>query len=145
MVRSTSIKTYNDIINEGLVHGMQEEVMREIKKTPNMTDSEIAHNLGYGDMNKTRPRRRELVEMGIVIENGKRRCTITDRTVFQWKIVDEIEYKQINKLELSPTEMVRILKLIKKADENQLELIKTKIEHLQKKEKIPSSQQTLNW
>jgi hypothetical protein len=85
-VQETSIKAYHEIIDEGLVGKRQTEVFELLIKNPNLTDTEIAIKLGYKDMNKTRPRRKDLVDLGMVIENGKRTCSITTRTVIQWCI-----------------------------------------------------------
>lgn len=51
-----------------------------------MTDREIADALGFQDPNAVRPRRKELVDMGLLSESDKRVCAITGKTVLTWKV-----------------------------------------------------------
>jgi transcription initiation factor IIE alpha subunit len=94
-VQDTSIKAYHEIIEEGIVGKRQAEVFELLTKTSDLTDSEIAIKLGYKDMNKTRPRRKDLVDLGIVEEHGKRHCSITKRTVIQWRIKPKLTIADI--------------------------------------------------
>ena len=55
----------------------------------NSTDKEISIGTNL-NINCVTGRRNELFEYGIVEENGKRECSITKRTVYQWIIVQEI-------------------------------------------------------
>lgn len=86
MVRDTSIVTYKEIISEGIVGIMQAEVLEYLAGHPDRTDTEIAIGLGYSDMNKVRPRRKELLDFGIIEDNGTRECIVTGRVVHQWRI-----------------------------------------------------------
>lgn len=52
------------------------------------TDSEIERALGMGG-NTERPRRRELVLMGLVVDSGKRRLTATRRQAAVWVVKDQ--------------------------------------------------------
>lgn len=54
------------------------------------TDREIARSLGFGDPNKVRPRRFELMEASLIIEAGTKICSVTERTALMWKINSEL-------------------------------------------------------
>lgn len=86
MVQDTSKKTYYELMNEGVISGMQSEVLGALEHLGEATDSEIAVHLGYEDMNKVRPRRKELEELGIVVEIRKEACSITGRTAIKWGV-----------------------------------------------------------
>ena len=51
-----------------------------------LTDLEIAYKLGFGDPNHVRPRRYELVSLGLVEKVGKRHCSISGRKALTWGI-----------------------------------------------------------
>lgn len=97
MISDTSIQSYDEIINSGLVGTGQQRVMEVLQYKGTLTDSEITETLGDTDPNKVRPRRRELVQMGIVTSYGKRFCTITQKEVYQWGIAQQIVFKPLNK------------------------------------------------
>lgn len=84
-VRDTSIKVYYDLIDEGYVSDRQQLIINFLLVHPCSTDSEIAFGLGFDDPNNVRPRRKELFDMGLVLDVGKRVCRVTGRTVYQWK------------------------------------------------------------
>lgn len=107
-VRETSIKTYYEIIGEGLLGEAQKIVFLAFKEHENSTDREIADFLGKKDPNVVRPRRRELVLMGCLEEVGKRECLMTGRTAIIWNIPKNIQFrklisKKINKKEAFQT------------------------------------------
>lgn len=97
-VRDTSIKTYNEIIAEGLLGDRQVEVYQLLEQRPDMTDMEITKALGQEDPNYARPRRKELLDMGLIESSGKRRCSITHREVYQWRIIENAPYKKLVKV-----------------------------------------------
>ena len=74
---------------EGYVSDLQHDVWTCLVKNPLSTDREITSLLGYDDPNKVRPRRKELVNMGLVVEEPKRACTITGRSCYTWKAVNK--------------------------------------------------------
>lgn len=51
------------------------------------TDLEVSRFSGHGDPNYFRPRRNELVKMGLVIEIGKRACAVSGKTALVWWFV----------------------------------------------------------
>jgi hypothetical protein len=84
-MRKTSLMAYTQVPELG---EMQQRVYDKIKECNQLgiypTDREIAFFLGYGDPNKIRPRRYELMEVGLIREEGKRKCTVTDRLAITW-------------------------------------------------------------
>lgn len=93
-MRSTSLEAYHSLDDLGV---RQLKVLHAIK-TMNKhgdypTDQEITRWMGYYDPNKVRPRRRELENMGFVVEYGKRRCKVTDRQAVTWRATDLPERK----------------------------------------------------
>ena len=96
-VQDTSIKTYHEIISEGLLGDRQVEVYELLAKNVPLTDMEITQKLGKKDPNYVRPRRKELVDMGIVEDAGKRKCSITNRDAYQWQIVEKAAFKKLVK------------------------------------------------
>ena len=83
-VRLTSVLTYNDIVDEGLVGDRQQMVYEAFRKYSGSSDSEITRLLGFSDNNAVRPRRCELVDMGLIYEGEKRKCSVTGRLVMTW-------------------------------------------------------------
>ena len=94
MIRETSIRTYRDIIDEGIVGERQIKVLEYIAQHPDLTDTEIAVGLGYSDMNKVRPRRKELLDMKMIKDNGKKECSITHRECHHWRLADTMPSKE---------------------------------------------------
>lgn len=48
------------------------------------TDLEITRFAGHSDPNYFRPRRNELVKMGLIIECPKRECSVSHKTALTW-------------------------------------------------------------
>ena len=94
MVRDTSIATYRNIIDEGIVGEKQIVVLEFLERNPNSTDKETSVRTGL-NINCVTGRRNELVDYGIVEYNGKRKCTITHRTVYQWHIKEGLSINRI--------------------------------------------------
>ena len=86
-VRDTSIEAYRYL--QDTLGKRQLKVYEAIKRCylnwGASTDREIATYLGWKDPNNVRPRRNELVEMGWVVEAGKRKCKVSGRTVWTWR------------------------------------------------------------
>jgi DNA-binding Lrp family transcriptional regulator len=80
MAHENSIEGYHATAEARKVR--TEEVMEafRLKDFPR-TDREISRLLGYADMNAVRPRITELIEEGILIEAGKVKDPLTNRTV----------------------------------------------------------------
>jgi len=85
-MRPTSLQAYGELPELG---EMQRRVLNVIVehaiKGEHLTDREIARELGYGDPNKVRPRRFELMEMGLITEAGTRACRVSGRQALTWR------------------------------------------------------------
>lgn len=120
MVRQTSIESYVQLKKDNILGVQQQLVMDALKVLKIASDSEIARHLRYDDINKVRPRRFELVDLGCVEEAGKDLCSVTGRKVIKWKLVnDKILKKQMLKTELTLREITRLLKMIDEASPQQ--------------------------
>ena len=84
-VRDTSLDAYHDPVNREKLGRCQVIVLECLEKYPDSTDREISWKTGLA-INNVTGRRNELVDLGLVEENGKRVCSISGRTVYQWRI-----------------------------------------------------------
>ena len=89
-VRTTSIEAYKRLKEEGKDITNEEKVYLAIKIQPNMTDSEIAMVLGFDDRNQVRPRRKSLLDQGLIHSTGTRSCLMTGRECLTWAIVENV-------------------------------------------------------
>jgi len=85
MVRDTSLICYRELVELGKVNDRCQEVYNYIIKNPSETDTEISKGLGYDDPNKVRPRRKDLYNMGLVVECEVRKCSFTNRLCHTWE------------------------------------------------------------
>lgn len=85
MQQDTSIRVYEDEVKPTL--GERQKKVRELLLIypTGLSNAEIGQHLGW-EINRVTPRSNELVKMGVVIEAGKRQCTVTGRTVHTWKL-----------------------------------------------------------
>lgn len=88
-VRSTSIKAYHEIIEEGILGDQEVMVLMCINEVGEATDKEISVMLGL-NINAVTGRRNELVKLGIVESCGRRECSVTGRRVYSWTVSDPI-------------------------------------------------------
>ena len=86
MIRDTSLYAYEDIKSDGSVGKKQKEVYDYLLTHSDKTDQEICRGLGYTDRNIVSPRRNELFKKGIIINVGKRLCTVRNRLAIVWRI-----------------------------------------------------------
>jgi transcription initiation factor IIE alpha subunit len=93
MIQDTSIKSYADV--KEFLGDRQNIVLNAISDLGECTDSEIANYLGYPDLNSVRPRRFELVELGLVQEKCRRICKITGKTAISWCLGGKTEAKPV--------------------------------------------------
>jgi len=81
-IQQTSIDAF--IEEEHRLGEMEQLVYDGFKRHGPHTDKEMAFLLGFVEGNKVRPRRNSLVEKGLIISLGKRKCDITGKTVIIW-------------------------------------------------------------
>jgi hypothetical protein len=131
-MRDTSIQTYKELYNEGKIGKRQAEVLKALERLRYATDSEIAHFLGYSDINMIRPRRKELFDLGIICEYDKAICKMSGRTAIRWEI--NRGDKKKTKDCISNASMNNIRKLISEANDFQRDTIKRWLDGKEKKD-----------
>jgi hypothetical protein len=82
-VRETSRESYRNMPH---LSEDQQSILVAFNAYPDSTDMEIADRLGYADPNRVRPRRYELVELGFIINTGKRVCKVSKKKAMIWKV-----------------------------------------------------------
>lgn len=83
MIRQTSLMAYEDILPELSVR--HQEYIKKLKEIGHpATDQEVSRFAGHSDPNYFRPRRNELVKQGVIIEVGKRVCSVSGKTALVW-------------------------------------------------------------
>jgi len=85
-VRNTSKVTYGELIQEGFVSDLQQEVYELVSENYGLTDRELCRIAGIKDPNHLRPRRNELCKLGLIEEVSKRKCTLSGRIALTWKV-----------------------------------------------------------
>lgn len=105
MVRDTSIKAYREIKDSGLLGKRETEVYKGIFDHGPCTDRELAEKLGKDDPNYVRPKRRELVKQGLIEEHDKKKCDVSKKTVYVWRIKKDttfFKFKELRKKHKDP-------------------------------------------
>jgi len=83
-MKQTSLMCYQELKHEGLLGERQLVVYNGLKKFGYCSDRELTHFLGFKDPNIVRPRRNDLVKLGLIEEKQKDKCRITKRTAIIW-------------------------------------------------------------
>lgn len=81
-MRDTSLLAYMELSD---ISEKQEKVLEAIKENPDSTDRELTIIMGYSDPNAVRPRRKELLDLGLIESSGKRECTISKKIAYTWR------------------------------------------------------------
>jgi len=93
-MRQTSLLAYQELKQADL-NRRYKRILEALRYYGAMTDREICNVLGYKDPNKVRPRRNELVKMGIIEEKGKRICSISRKKAIMWGVLSSIGYQNV--------------------------------------------------
>jgi len=83
-MQQTSLDTYFALREEGKLGTMQQMVYDAFTRFGDHTDLELTHLLGWQDPNWVRPRRNELVKLGLIKEKERRTCMISGRKAIVW-------------------------------------------------------------
>ena len=129
-VRDTSITTYKDLINEDKLSDRQLDVIHALEILEIATDSEITSFWGYSDPNIIRPRRKELLDLGIICEAGKKVCTKTGRLAYLWCLNQGDIVKHQKRNHLTDSELKKIFSLIQSANLFQLNKIHDQLKNV---------------
>lgn len=84
MLQDTSLQSYNQLRNK--LGQAQQRVLDAFEEYGECTDLELCNHLREHDPNSIRPRRKELVDMGLVGEITKRNCKVSGRMAIVWGI-----------------------------------------------------------
>ena len=112
LVRETSKKTYKDLVNEGLIGDAQLDVLIALESIGVGSDLEIAKHLNKSDPNLVRPRRKELFDLGVVVDAGKVVCGVSGRLVHQWSLNRGLVEKRELVVGLSDREFRKLFDLL---------------------------------
>lgn len=115
MVRQTSIDVFHKIKDQGLVGRMQFLVYEIIFEKGPMTGGEVVAILtgGRGITSQARSRINELVKVGLVVEVGKRKCSVTGQVALLWDVTANLPTKPPKReKEAAPTKPARKLKAV---------------------------------
>lgn len=84
MVQQTSLNAFMDL-SKYYLSKRQELILNYLKLNGSSTDREIAYGLDFLDPNAVRPRRKELLDEGLIAEDCVRVCAITGKMVKSWR------------------------------------------------------------
>ena len=83
MIRQTSLLSYRDVLPQ--LSERYQEYLSALRGVGHpATDQEVSRFAGHGDPNYFRPRRNELVKLGMIVEVGKRSCCVSGKTALTW-------------------------------------------------------------
>lgn len=122
-MRDTSLNAYYSLLSK--LGERQTMVLRYIFTHPNETDMEITRGMGFDDGNAVKPRRKELLDQGLIKETWKRKCTVTNNLAMTWETVKEKDFKPLIKTCLSDREMNNLREKILFANSFQREELKS--------------------
>ena len=90
VVQDTSREAYRGIVSHPLeISGRHKEYLDALRGMGHAsTDQEVSRFAGHSDPNYFRPRRNELVKLGLVVESGKRECSVSHKTALVWWVME---------------------------------------------------------
>lgn len=104
-VRQTSIKCYQEIQEEGFKDSWKEIAYNAVKETPLMTAREyFEYIIPNGKREQIFPRLTELKEEGCIVEIGKRKCSVSKRTVYILATLEGVEQMTLKRLGFKMTQ-----------------------------------------
>lgn len=92
MTRQTSIDAFRQIQESGVLGKYQFMIYNALFEAGPLTSMEVTVQCGRSgnDVRSISPRMAELRDMGLIIEVGKKQCSITGRTVLAWDVTSKI-------------------------------------------------------
>lgn len=93
MVRDTSVKTYRQLLAEGVIGIMCEKLLVVIRENPNLSDTDYSNITGY-KINQITGRRNDLMQMGLVVKSGEKIDVKTGQEVTTWKAPKKFNFKK---------------------------------------------------
>ena len=99
-MRTTSIGVYNQIKNDGSLSKMRFKVFEAICRIAPCTTREAHEIMNTSTLESTRFT--ELRKLGVIRENGVRKCKITGRNVIEWDLTYGLPKGKISRKNLTP-------------------------------------------
>lgn len=98
MARLTSIKAYHEVLDSGWIAESHKELYAHLYEHGPLTSAEVFAQVYKGDkkmaLTQSRARFTELRDAGLFYEKGKRKCSVTGRTVILWDVTDKFPAKK---------------------------------------------------
>ena len=83
--RDTSLLSFSEI--QPVLGERQRQVLHAIKIFPDSTALELAKYMHYDDPNAIRPRIHELYELGLIVDNDRRKCLLPPHRIsYTWRV-----------------------------------------------------------
>lgn len=124
MTQQTSTDVYNEIKNKGLLTHLRWEVYNCLYTNGPLTQAETSRIIGnHGENQGITPRFAELQRMGVIRKIGKRRCTVTGYTVFEWGLTDQLPQKTAAPLRSLKAEIMELQKQIQELKKINAQLV----------------------
>lgn len=86
IVEKTSFESYLELRDSGLLSERQQTILDAIRELGSASDSMITKYLGKVDPNYVRPRRKELLDLGLIVPAFEGVCQVTGRHVYFWEV-----------------------------------------------------------
>lgn len=105
MVRATSIETYRQISESGLLSQRRLEVYKAICKCEPCTSGEAIkymseHGIQHSHIAQSRGRFTELRDLGVIKEVGVRACAVSGRKCIVWEVTGDLPQGDIHKTKI---------------------------------------------
>ncbi len=86
-IQQTSVQTFYELMEEGKLGERQKRTFEGFRKYGHHTDLEMVRILHLMEPNQLRPRRNELVKVGVLEEKDRRKCEVSSRRAIVWGLV----------------------------------------------------------
>lgn len=124
-MRETSIEAYHRLKEENKLGERQSLIFAAIRQKETASDHDIADYLGFSDMNQVRPRRKELLDLGLIEQAGSKLQEQTGMRNTTWRIKHTYD-GEIPKAEYaSARELETVKKIIKKMNVHQKNVVRS--------------------
>jgi hypothetical protein len=94
MTRQTSIEVYREIKENGLLSKRRQEVFEVLFKHGPMTSGEAFYIMNVykpdGALTQSRARFTELRNLGVIKENGTKKCNVTGKCAIVWEVTNNV-------------------------------------------------------
>lgn len=89
-MRHTSIETYHQIREEGLLSKIRFQVYDVLYQHGPLTQNEVARRIPGAVQHSVSPRFAELESLGVVSASDERMCAVSGRNVLTWRVTGKL-------------------------------------------------------